>query len=113
MKRDLLRLFDLKPAEIEKILERAASFKKRRGAAHRLKGKTLAMLFEKASTRTRVSFEVAVHELGGYAVCLEGGTTQVGRGERPASTASRSATCSRQPSGVVGGTSEPPPPRWS
>src|SRR3989338_4214165 len=88
MKRDLLSLSDLTAPEIEKLLKRASIFKKGRSRDSRLlKGKTLALLFEKASTRTRVSFEVAVHELGGYAVCLEGGTTQVGRGEPYADTA--------------------------
>ncbi len=52
-----------------------------------LAGKTLAMIFEKPSTRTRVSFEVAMHQLGGHAVVLESEDTQLGRGETVADTA--------------------------
>lgn len=90
MKRNLLTLLDLKPAEIEKLFRRAALLKKERRRGHllrTLRGKTLAMLFEKVSTRTRVSFEIAMREMGGDAVYLEGGTTQLGRGETYADTA--------------------------
>ena len=52
-----------------------------------LAGKTLAMIFEKPSTRTRVSFEVAMYQLGGRAVVLESEGTQLGRGETLADTA--------------------------
>jgi ornithine carbamoyltransferase len=52
-----------------------------------LAGRTLAMVFEKSSTRTRVSFDMAIRQLGGTAVILESGTTQLGRGESVADTA--------------------------
>jgi ornithine carbamoyltransferase len=52
-----------------------------------LAGRTLAMIFEKSSTRTRVSFDMAIRQLGGTAVILEAGTTQLGRGESVADTA--------------------------
>jgi len=86
----LLNTLDLKVPEIEKIFRRAASLKKERRKGRfnfSLRGKTLGMLFEKASTRTRVSFEVAMNELGGAAIYLESGSTQVGRGETYADTA--------------------------
>ena len=89
-KRDLLRLTDLTAKEIERLFNRTATLKKerqRRRFNHVLKGRTLAMLFEKASTRTRVSFEIAMRELGGDAVFLEGSSTQIGRGETYADTA--------------------------
>lgn len=88
-KRDLLTLAELSVAEIEAILSRAAALKKARRAgrlATTLKGKTLAMVFEKPSTRTKVSFEVAMAELGGHSVCLDGTTSQLGRGETYADT---------------------------
>lgn len=82
--KDLLSLLDLTPEEAEKILSRAAVHKK---AAQKgrplqtLKGKSLALVFEKASTRTKVSFDVAMYQLGGHAVELEAGSSQLGRGE--------------------------------
>ena len=73
MKRDFLSLNELSEKEFSALLSRAAELKKSRRNADRpqpLKGKTLAMVFEKSSTRTRVSFEVGMYELGGHAVYL-------------------------------------------
>lgn len=79
------------PAEdLIHILKRARELKeeRKRGVAHPLlAGKQLAMIFEKNSTRTRVSFEVGMSELGGHAVFLSGRETQMGRGETIADTA--------------------------
>lgn len=84
MKRDLLTLMDLKAIEIQKLLARAAILKKIRKkgrSLQTLKGKTLGLIFEKPSTRTKVSFDVAMYELGGHSVSLETGSSQLGRGE--------------------------------
>lgn len=90
MKKDLLTLLDLDSSTIEKLLKRALILKKERKRGHllyRLRGKTLAMLFEKSSTRTRVSFEIAMRELGGGTVYLERSSSQIGRGETYGDTA--------------------------
>lgn len=89
MKKDLLSLLDLDSEEIEEILSRAASLKKgrRKGRGPTpLKGKTLALILEKPSTRTKVSFEVAARELGGDCLILESNSSQLGRGETYADT---------------------------
>lgn len=85
-KRDFLALTDLKPAELRGLLALAAAqkadLKAGRNPPHRpLAGKTLAMLFDKSSTRTRVSFEVGTFQLGGHALMLSSRDTQVSRGE--------------------------------
>jgi ornithine carbamoyltransferase len=83
-KRDLLSLWDLGAGEIRHLLVRAGELKalRRQGVRHTpLDGKTLGMIFEKASTRTRVSFEVGMYELGGHAVYLASQGSQIGRGE--------------------------------
>jgi ornithine carbamoyltransferase len=83
-KRDLLSLWDLGAGEIRHLLVRAGELKalRRQGVRHTpLVGKTLGMIFEKASTRTRVSFEVGMYELGGHAVYLASQGSQIGRGE--------------------------------
>lgn len=90
MKRDFLSLDDLSAAEVSALLARAKILKAERAAGRRhpvLAGKSLAMVFEKASTRTRVSFEVGMFELGGHAVCLDREGSQIGRGEPIADTA--------------------------
>lgn len=90
MPRHLLRLCQLTESELESILTlaRVIKDKVRRGVPHRsLEGKVLAMIFEKASTRTRISFEVGMYQLGGTALYLEAHTTQLGRGESIADTA--------------------------
>ena len=81
MVRDFLSLEDLTPAEILELLDLADELKRKQqqGVDHRyLKGKTLAMIFEKASLRTRVTFEVGMFQLGGLAVLLE---TELGKRE--------------------------------
>lgn len=89
-KRDLLALTDLSAQELLKLLDRAADLqviRQRGGFAQSLNGKTLAMIFEKASTRTRVSFEVGMYQLGGHAIMLRRDEMQLGRGETVADTA--------------------------
>ncbi|RMF90238.1 MAG: ornithine carbamoyltransferase [Nitrospinota bacterium] len=84
MKRDLLTLDDLSVDEIEQILARAALRKKelRAGIPHPvLQGKTLGMIFKKPSSRTRVSFEVGMYQLGGYAVVLSHQDIRMGQRE--------------------------------
>jgi ornithine carbamoyltransferase len=84
MKRDLLSMWDLGAAEIRALFARAAELKRLRRHGERVRsldGKTLGMIFEKASTRTRVSFEVGMYELGGHAVYLSPQGSQIGRGE--------------------------------
>ncbi len=81
-KKDLLSLLDLTARDIEKILSRAAFLKKnRKKRIATLRGKTLAMIFEKPSTRTKMSFDVAMYELGGHSVTLDSSSSQLGRGE--------------------------------
>ncbi len=78
--RDLLSIADLSPEELDRILQTALSLKRDGGGARLLAGKTLALIFEKPSLRTRVSFDVAMHELGGHAVYLS--QSEVGLGQR-------------------------------
>ncbi len=90
MKKDLLSLNDLTREEIELILARAADLKKKQksGISYQpLTGKTLGMIFAKSSTRTRVSFEVGIYQLGGYALFLSSRDIQLGRGETISDTA--------------------------
>lgn len=87
--RDLLSLHDFTPGEINYILDYAAELKQKQKEKvdHQLlKGKTLAMIFQKSSTRTRVSFEVGMYQLGGHALYLNAGDLQLGRGESIADT---------------------------
>lgn len=90
MKRDFLRIPDFTPDEITGLLQTTARLKKesKEGEPHRLlEGKSVGMLFNKSSTRTRVSFEVGIHQLGAQAVVLSGDKIQMGRGETPSDTA--------------------------
>src|SRR5512133_969464 len=81
-KRDFLRVNDLERSELLELIERAAEWKLLgRGGPLPLQRKTIGLVFEKASTRTRVSFEVAAHQLGGNAMVLSPRDTQLGRGE--------------------------------
>ncbi len=86
----LLKLLDLTGEEIVEILNLADQLKyeTKHGIEHpHLKGKCLGMIFEKSSTRTRVSFEVGINQLGGYAVVLGAQGSQIGRGEPTEDTA--------------------------
>jgi len=90
MKRDFLSFKDWSKEELDSILKRAIELKdlQRKGVAyHPLTGKTLAMIFEKSSTRTRVSFEVGMFQLGGHAIFMSPRETQIGRGEPVKDTA--------------------------
>lgn len=90
MKRDFLAIHDLAVKEIEHLLIRAKELKslQKKGIEQPLlKGKTLGLLFEKQSTRTRVSFEVAIYQLGGYSLYLSPAQIQMGRGEEIRDTA--------------------------
>ena len=84
MKKDLLKLLDLSREDIVKILNTGDQMKynqKHRLNHNYLQGQTLAMIFEKNSTRTRVSFETGMYQLGGHAIFLSGKESQIGRGE--------------------------------
>lgn len=85
--KSLVAIRDLFPSEIELIFDCAARFKHKDRPLDVLKGKTLAMIFEKSSTRTRVSFEVGMFQLGGKALFLNKADLQLGRGETIADTA--------------------------
>jgi ornithine carbamoyltransferase len=83
-KRDFLRLSDLTLAEHHRLLERAHGLKvgrKRKQVERTLEGRTLVLIFEKASTRTRLSFEAAMGQLGGQAITLPFDGSQMARGE--------------------------------
>ncbi|MBA4152091.1 MAG: ornithine carbamoyltransferase, partial [Acinetobacter sp.] len=82
--RHFLTLLDLSPAELQAVLDRAIELKKMRNAGvvfEPLKNRVLAMIFEKSSTRTRVSFEAGMAQFGGSAIFLSPRDTQLGRGE--------------------------------
>ena len=99
--RSLDSLLHLTKEEIKQILKTSELLKSKllRGEEHPLlKGKTLAMIFEKPSTRTRVSFEVGMWQLGGYALYLSASDLQLGRGETIADTAQ---TLSRYVNGIM------------
>jgi ornithine carbamoyltransferase len=84
VKKDFLCLSDWQRKDLDEIFNLAMELKSQRkaGLEHRLlAGKTLGMIFEKSSTRTRVSFEAGMFQLGGHALFLSSGNTQMGRGE--------------------------------
>jgi ornithine carbamoyltransferase len=90
MKKDLLSIYELETADFDRIWKKAARLKKllKEGKEHAsLKGKTLGMIFDKSSTRTRISFEVGMYQLGGIALFLNSRDTQIGRGEIISDTA--------------------------
>ncbi|MFI0452981.1 ornithine carbamoyltransferase [Actinomadura sp. 6N118] len=99
MVRHFLRDDDLTPAEQAEVLALAAAMKRDRFAHQPLAGpRSVAVLFDKPSTRTRISFAVGIAELGGNALVLDAGTSQLGRGETIADTA---RVLERQVSAIV------------
>ncbi len=99
--RDLICLHDFAPGEIAAILELAGDLKEKqkKNIPHAcLQGKTLGMIFYKSSTRTRVSFEVGMYQLGGYSLFLDSNDLQLGRGETVQDTA---RVLSRYLSGIM------------
>jgi ornithine carbamoyltransferase len=78
---------DLSPDELEHVLDDAVRRKQDRFTDTPLNGGSVALVFEKPSTRTRLSFEVGVHELGGHPIVVDASTTQLGRGETLEDTA--------------------------
>ncbi|MFC4777794.1 ornithine carbamoyltransferase [Paenibacillus sp. GCM10023252] len=99
--RDFLMLQDYTPQEIRYLIDLAIDLKQKQKAGvehHVLKGKTLGMIFEKSSTRTRVSFEVGMYQLGGQALFLSRNDLQIGRGETVWDTAQ---TLSRYLDGIM------------
>ena len=89
-KKSFLKLLDFTPQEIEKMLELASTLKayKKKGIAHKLcEGKSVALVFEKTSTRTRCAFEVACNDLGMHPVYLDPKSSQMGKKESIADTA--------------------------
>lgn len=100
-KRNFLSIFDLTREEVDELLEHTSELKEKLKQAvpyQPLKGKSLAMIFSKSSTRTRVSFEVGMLQLGGQAIFLSSGDIQLGRGETLADTA---RTLSRYVDGIL------------
>ena len=101
MVKHLIYVEDLSKEEISDILAKATHFKEERSRgilSNELKGKTIALIFEKPSTRTRVSFETGIHELGGTPIFLSAQELQLSRGETIADTAK---TLSRYVHGIV------------
>jgi len=85
--RHFLDLRDFDPATLRQMLDVAANYKRGGVSSRPLAGRMLALIFEKPSTRTRVSFEVGMRQLGGEVIVLSGKDTQLGRGETIADTA--------------------------
>lgn len=87
MIRHFLTGAELGAAELERLIARAGELKAAPLASHALAGRSVALIFDKPSTRTRVSFEVGIHELGGHPVVLRSDELQLARGETPRDTA--------------------------
>ena len=87
MPRHFLTGDELDPAQLHALLDRAAELKREPLASRALEGRSVALVFEKPSTRTRLSFEAGVHELGGHPMVLRSGELQVSRGESLRDTA--------------------------
>ncbi|MDR2883541.1 MAG: ornithine carbamoyltransferase [Deferribacteraceae bacterium] len=100
MKRDFLTILDRDTEELRQLIHNAIELKKQRYTVpnKHLQGKSIALIFEKSSTRTRVSFEVGVTELGGYPLFLSSADIQLGRGESVKDTA---RVLSRYVSGIM------------
>ena len=90
MVRHFLTLMDLSPGELKRVIDRAGEFKRALTKGERytpLQQSTLALVFDKSSTRTRVSFEAAMTQLGGNSIFLAAAHSQLERGEPVADTA--------------------------
>ena len=90
MPKHLVNIFDLSKSDFKKLFKRAAQFKKEKkaGKSHNaLRNQSIGMIFEKLSTRTRVSFEVAINDLGASCLYMNPSDMQLGRGESIADTA--------------------------
>jgi len=101
MKKDFLSILDITKDELNEIIVEAGELKtlKKKGKVHDvLRGKNLAMIFEKSSTRTHISFEVGMNELGGHALFLNARDMQIWRGEEIRDTA---RAASRYVSGIM------------
>ena len=101
MNKDFISILDISKTELEQILSEAKQLKtlKKQGVVHDvLRGKNLAMIFEKSSTRTHISFEVGMNELGGHALFLNARDMQIWRGEEIRDTA---RAASRYVSGIM------------
>ncbi len=81
LKRDFLNISDLSKKEIEQIIDYAVKLKKDRFMDRSLEGKSIGLVFMKPSTRTRISFEVGVYQMGGQPIYIQGSSTQMSRGE--------------------------------
>ncbi|MGH2714283.1 MAG: ornithine carbamoyltransferase [Thermoleophilaceae bacterium] len=87
MARHFLTGEELTSAELERLIERALELKADRLGSRALEGRSVALVFDKPSTRTRVSFEAGVYEMGGHPLVLREGELQLARGESPRDTA--------------------------
>ena len=86
MARHFLTGEEITSDELARLIDRAIELKRDRLASNALAGKSVALIFQKPSTRTRISFEVGVHELGGHPLVLREGEMQLSRGESPRDT---------------------------
>lgn len=87
MKRDFLTVLDLSREEVEAILKRAIQLKSSKEMSCPLIGKSIGLLFDKASTRTRISFQTGIYQLGAQAIYINASELQLGRGETIEDTA--------------------------
>ena len=90
MKKDFISIYDYSREWFEEIFKSVSMLKRKQKSGeiyHPLKGKTLAMIFQKPSARTRVSFETGMYQLGGYALYLAPSDIQIGKRESIADTA--------------------------